>query len=111
MAARDDGDNDLMTNTNFEKADHAALTAAKLLAKHWCDGLHLDELPAACRPATREQGRAVQALWAGIAADRIAGWKIAATSQAGQAHIAVGGPIAGPVFARHVHGEIGRAHV
>ena len=87
-----------MKNTNFEKTDSAALVAAKLLANHWRDGLHLDELPAACRPATPEQGRAVQALWAGIAADRIAGWKIAATSRAGQVHIAVDGPIAGPIF-------------
>ena len=104
-ATRDDGDTDVMKNTNFEKTDSAALVAAKLLANHWRDGLHLDELPVACRPATPEQGRAVQALWAGIAADRIAGWKIAATSQAGQVHIAVDGPIAGPVFARHVHGD------
>ena len=61
MAAWDDGDNDVMTNTNFEEADPAALTAAKLLANHWRNGLHLDELPAACRPGTPEQGRAVQA--------------------------------------------------
>lgn len=83
---------------------HAALSAARLLAFHWKEGRHLDALPESCRPADAAQGRAVQALWAGIVVDRIAGWKIAATSEAGQRHIAVGGPLAGPVFQRHVMG-------
>ena len=62
-------------------------------------------LPEHCRPATAEEGRAVQALWPAVAGDRIAGWKIAATSTAGQQHIAVPGPIAGPVFERRVMGD------
>jgi 2-keto-4-pentenoate hydratase len=33
----------------------------------------------------------------------VAGWKIAATSVAGQRHINVTGPLAGPVFAHRVH--------
>ena len=83
----------------------APLEAARLLAGHWVAGNHLDELPPHCRPRTRDEGRAVQALWAEVIDDRIAGWKIAATSVAGQQHIAVDGPIAGPVFARRVHGD------
>ena len=79
-----------------------ALAAARLLGGHWQSGRHLDALPVDCRPTTLDEGRAVQALWASVCGDRIAGWKIAATSLAGQQHIAVGGPIGGPVFASHV---------
>lgn len=82
-----------------------ALEAARRLTGTWQVGEHLDELPPHCRPRTADEGRAVQTLWAEIIGDRIAGWKIAATSVAGQQHIAVGGPIAGPVFAQRVHGD------
>lgn len=81
------------------------LDAARLLAGRWLSGEHLDELPAHLRPGSPEQGRAVQAQWADVIGDQIAGWKIAATSLAGQQHIAVEGPLAGPVFARRVHGD------
>ena len=87
------------------ESNPAALAAARLLAGHWQCSKHLHELPADCRPATLDDGRAVQALWASVCGDRIAGWKIAATSLAGQQHIAVGGPIGGPVFASHVHAD------
>ncbi len=79
-----------------------AHAAADLLAGHWQRGEHLDALPDACRPRTLDEGRAVQGLWAEVVGDRVAGWKIAATSVAGQQHIAVSGPLAGPVFARRV---------
>ncbi|MEY2801234.1 MAG: hypothetical protein RL513_818 [Pseudomonadota bacterium] len=75
--------------------------AASLLAGAWLSGQHLQELPADSRPATRADGYAVQAQWPAIAG-RIGGWKIAATSVAGQKHIAVSGPLAGPVFASRV---------
>lgn len=81
------------------------LAAARLLAGHWAAGRHLDSLPADCRPATRADGYAVQAAWAGVLGQPVAGWKIAATSTAGQQHIAVDGPLAGPVFAHRVHGD------
>ncbi len=82
-----------------------ALQAARLLAGQWKAGGHREDLPADCRPATAAEGRAAQALWSRILGDLVAGWKIAATSVAGQQHIAVSGPLAGPVFARHVHGN------
>ncbi len=88
-----------------QASPNAALSAARLLAFHWKEGRHLEALPESCRPATAAEGRAAQALWAGIVVDRIAGWKIAATSVAGQQHIAVSGPLAGPVFQRHVLGN------
>ena len=82
-----------------------ALPASRWLAGHWQTGRHLDTLPEACRPSTADEGRAVQALWPTLTGDGIAGWKIAATSIAGQRHIAVSGPLAGPVFERHVQGD------
>lgn len=77
-------------------------TAAGLLVRSWREGAHIDDLPAACRPATRADGYAVQALWQAEQEAPVAGWKIAATSQAGQQHIGVSGPLAGPVFAHRV---------
>lgn len=85
--------------------DGERLAAARLLARSWTQGEHLEALPADCRPAGRAEGYAVQALWAQLLGQPVAGWKIAATSKAGQEHIAVSGPIAGPVFAHRVHGD------
>ena len=69
--------------------------AAQLLWQHWQAGTVLDALPAHCRPYTRTQGYAVQETLPEVAGRRVLGWKIAATSAVGQAHIQVGGPIAG----------------
>lgn len=80
---------------------HPEAQAASLLAHAWRSGQHLQELPPDCHPGTRAQGYAVQVRWPAIAG-RIGGWKIAATSVAGQKHIAVSGPLAGPVFADRV---------
>ena len=53
-------------------------------------------------PATRARGYAVQALLERAAHDPLFGWKIAATSAAGQAHINVDGPLAGRILAERV---------
>ena len=76
--------------------------AAALLWRHWRDGTRLDALPAHCRPANRGQGYAIQTEVARIAGQRTFGWKIAATSEAGQKHIAVDGPLAGRLLAARV---------
>lgn len=76
--------------------------AARRLANRWLAGQHIDALPEKDRPATRADGYAAQALWPALAG-RVGGWKIAATSLAGQRHIGVSGPLAGPVFAQRVH--------
>jgi 2-keto-4-pentenoate hydratase len=47
------------------------------------------------RPSTRSEGYRVQAALAELTGDRGIGWKIAATSVAGQKHIGVSGPLAG----------------
>jgi 2-keto-4-pentenoate hydratase len=69
--------------------------AAALLWRHWTARTRIDALPAACRPTDRAQGYAVQAELARLSGQPVAGWKIAATSAAGQAHIGVDGPLAG----------------
>ena len=76
-----------------------ARTAAALLWQHWQARTRLANLPSACRPASRAQGYAVQAELAGLTGQSVAGWKIAATSSAGQQHIGVDGPLAGRLFA------------
>jgi len=73
--------------------------AAAILWRHWQQSSRLDELPAHCRPATRAEGYAIQAEIAKLSGQNIVGWKIAATSKAGQQHIRVDGPIAGPLLA------------
>src|SRR5688500_14043613 len=52
-------------------------------------------LPPAVCPCSREEGYAIQARLEGRTTSPLFGWKIAATSKAGQAHSAVLGPLAG----------------
>ena len=73
--------------------------AAEILWQHWRQSTRLEQLPAHCRPATRAEGYAIQAAVAQLSGQRIVGWKIAATSKAGQQHIQVDGPIAGSLLA------------
>lgn len=79
--------------------------AAALLWQHRRAGTKLAALPAALRPADDLAGHAIQACLPAVAGDSVAGWKIAATSAAGQAHIGVSGPLAGCILARCVHGD------
>jgi len=71
------------------------------------DALHsggaLDALPEGCRPRTRAEGYAIQACVPGLAGQALVGWKLAATSLAGQHHIDVSGPLAGRILAGTVH--------
>jgi 2-keto-4-pentenoate hydratase len=76
----------------------AVSEAAALLWRHWSARSRLDALPAACRPTDRTEGYAVQASLALRSGQPVVGWKIAATSVAGQRHINVDGPIAGRVL-------------
>jgi 2-keto-4-pentenoate hydratase len=62
----------------------------------------MTSLPEDIRPLTREDGYAIQAMLEARSAAPLFGWKIAATSKAGQAHIAVDGPLAGRVLAERV---------
>jgi 2-keto-4-pentenoate hydratase len=69
--------------------------AAAILWQHWQQSTRLDELSARCRPGTRAEAYAIQAEVAKLSGQSIVGWKIAATSAAGQQHIRVDGPLAG----------------
>jgi 2-keto-4-pentenoate hydratase len=73
----------------------AALQAARLLWRHHCADSVLDALPDALRPADEAQGHAIRAQLPQAAGQPVAGWKIAATSQAGQRQINVSGPLPG----------------
>jgi 2-keto-4-pentenoate hydratase len=79
-----------------------AKQAARLLWQHWQAGTALDALPPGLRPATRAEGHAIQAELPIAAGRSVVGWKIAATSSAGQAHINVGGPLAGRILSGEV---------
>jgi len=73
--------------------------ASGLLWEHWSGGRRLDQIPASIRPASRADGYAVQATLEGRSGAPLFGWKIAATSTAGQKHINVDGPLAGRLLA------------
>ena len=68
--------------------------AADLLFRHWQEGRHLTALPQELRPGTRAGGYAIQALLESRTAQPLFGWKIAATSREGQAHIGALGVVA-----------------
>jgi 2-keto-4-pentenoate hydratase len=76
--------------------------ASDLLFRTWTDGLRMDGLPGDVRPRTRAEGYAIQACLKRRTAFPLFGWKIAATSKAGQAHIAVDGPLAGRLLRERV---------
>lgn len=76
--------------------------AAGILWRHWQDGTRVDQLPADVRPATRADGYAIQARLERRSTSPLFGWKIAATSEAGQRHINVDGPLAGRLLAERV---------
>ena len=79
-----------------------AAAAADLLAGHRDGGTRLEALPADIRPHSRDEGYAVQSQWMRHTGRPLYGWKIAATSEAGQRHINVKGPMAGRLLAERV---------
>ena len=82
--------------------ERVVTSAADILWEHWRDGRRMAALPEPVRPRTRADGYAVQAALAGRSAHPLFGWKIAATSVAGQRHINVDGPLAGRLFRERV---------
>jgi 2-keto-4-pentenoate hydratase len=91
----------------LDKQKNAA--AAKTLNDHWRAGSKLENLDALMRPKDRAEGYAIQAALAGHSTGKLFGWKIAATSEAGQKHINVSGPLAGRIFAETVIASGGTA--
>jgi 2-keto-4-pentenoate hydratase len=76
-----------------------ARAASRLLVSHWDKGTRLDAIPEELRPQTRVEGYAIQSHVMDRSAAPLFGWKIAATSLAGQRHINVDGPLAGRLLA------------
>ena len=80
----------------------SAQQAAQVIWAHWLSGQVLSALPEACRPTTASQGYAAQAQLPVVSGRQVVGWKIAATSANGQAHINVSGPLAGRLLSGQV---------
>ena len=76
--------------------------AADRLYDLWREGAQIDTLEPALRPADRAEGYAIQAFLEARSREPLYGWKIAATSGAGQAHLQVEGPLAGRLLAEQV---------
>jgi 2-keto-4-pentenoate hydratase len=81
--------------------------AAKTLHDHWQAGTKIGDLDSSQRPHERAEGYAVQAAMQRYGTPF--GWKIAATSEAGQKHINVAGPLAGRIFSERVIPDGGTA--
>lgn len=83
--------------------------ASRILVQHWRDGTKLDALETRLRPQDRTEGYAVQAALEAQSRGTLFGWKIAATSEAGQKHINVAGPMAGRILSDTVIADGGTA--
>ena len=83
-------------------SDSSIRRASDLLWSCWQHGRRLPSIPDDLRPRTREEGYAVQALLEERSPAPLFGWKIAATSAAGQRHINVDGPLAGRLLHERV---------
>jgi len=86
--------------------DHAAIhQAAAMLLECWKSRQTLPQLPIECRPASRADGYEIQRKLLQLSGNSRYGWKIAATSTAGQSHIGVDGPLAGMIHSAQVLAE------
>ena len=77
----------------------SAQAAAAHLLPAWQAPHQITAIEASVRPPTRGEGYAVQQALLAATGDKAMGWKIAATSTAGQQHIGVSGPLAGRLLA------------
>src|SRR5438128_952651 len=83
--------------------------ASQTLHEHWRAGTKIAGLDDWYRPGNRAEGYAIQAAIEKYSATHLFGWKIAATSEAGQKHINVAGPMAGRILAETVIADGGTA--
>jgi 2-keto-4-pentenoate hydratase len=83
--------------------------ASRTLHDHWRAGTKLQGLEASLRPRDRADGYAIQAGIENYTTKTLFGWKIAATSEAGQRHINVDGPMAGRILLETVIPDGGSA--
>ncbi|WP_291868962.1 hydratase [Bradyrhizobium sp.] len=83
--------------------------ASRTLRDHWRAGTKLASLEPSLRPRDRAEAYAIQAAIETHASGKRFGWKIAATSEAGQKHINVDGPMAGRILPETVIADGGTA--
>ena len=83
--------------------------ASQTLHNHWRAGTKLGALEQDQRPSNRADGYAIQAAIERYSTTHLFGWKIAATSAAGQKHINVAGPMAGRILSETVIPDGGTA--
>src|SRR6201989_469552 len=88
---------------------NAIAAASKTLYDHWRAGTKFAGLDEKLRPRDRVEAYAIQAEIEKYSSDSLFGWKIAATSEAGQKHINVDGPMAGRILAETVIADGGTA--
>ena len=81
---------------------HRAGGAGAILWQNWQQRTRIDQLPPECRPLDRAAAYSAQKEIVQFSGQDVVGWKIAATSAAGQKHIGVDGPLAGPLLANRV---------
>ena len=81
---------------------HNEESAGAILWRNWQGRSRIDQLPPDCRPVDRAAGYSAQREIVRFSGQDVVGWKIAATSVAGQKHIGVDGPLAGPLLANRV---------
>jgi 2-keto-4-pentenoate hydratase len=96
-----------MRKTMLDENQIAA--ASRTLRDHWRAGTKLGALEASMRPRDRIEAYAIQAALEQSSAAPLFGWKIAATSEAGQKHINVDGPMAGRILSETVIADGGTA--
>lgn len=72
--------------------------AAAFLWRTRIEQRRIDALPERLRPQSLAEGYAIQDAMVQVAGQPVSGWKIAATSNAGQEHIGVTEPLAGRLF-------------
>jgi 2-keto-4-pentenoate hydratase len=84
-------------------------SASQTLHDHWRAGTKLAAIDDWMRPGNRTEGYAIQAAIERYSTTHLFGWKIAATSEAGQKHINVAGPMAGRILAETVIPDGGTA--
>src|ERR1044072_6089361 len=78
------------------------IDAATLIWDAWCGGRKLDALPLSIRRRGGAEAYAAQEGLLRASGQQSVGWKIAATSIAGQKHINVAGPLAGRLLETRV---------
>ena len=84
-----------MNESNFKRA-------AEIIWNCWEEGEVIKNLPIDLQPKSRTEAYNIQQYYEEFSKKGILGWKIAATSLAGQKHIGVSGPLAGRLLQEKV---------